>query len=97
MGEEGAFFPSAKKKEKQPDPQILSEGSCRASVSDPLLPPVCLASAPQRVPGAPLTEPLAVKVPPRGSLGLAFRDPTPEGEDGEQDQGLLASCVDPGV
>lgn len=87
MGEEGAFFPSAKKKEKQPDPQILSEGSCRASVSDPLLPPVCLASALQRVPGAP----------PRGSLGLAFRDPTPEGEDGEQDQGLLASCVDPGV
>lgn len=87
MGEESAFFPSAKKKEKQPDPQILSEGSCRASVNDPLLPPVCLASAPQRVPGAP----------PHGSLGLAFRDLTPKGEDGNQDQGLLASCIDRGV
>lgn len=86
MGEERAFFPSAKK-EKQPDPRILSEGSCRASVSDPLLPPVCLASALQRVLGAP----------PCGGLGLALRDPTPEGEDRKQDQGLLASCVDLGV
>lgn len=86
MGEERAFSPSAEK-EKQSDPRILSEGSCRASVSDPLLPPVCLASALQCAPGAP----------PRGSLGLALRDPTPEGEDGEQDQGLLASCVDLGV
>lgn len=38
---------------------ILSEGSCRASVSDPLL-PVCLASALQCVPE-----------PSTGSLGLA--------------------------